>query len=185
MKRISRSGRLPAHWILSTAIFATLAAGCNRAQERVVDQDYPGPSRTAAVQKTDYHGWKDAWRISNGACELIIVPQVNRVMYFGLIGSPSALWNNDSLAGQVQLSDDHQWHNFGGDKVWPTQQDWWKRFSDRQGWPPPYTFDAAPAVAEAIPNGVRITTQKSPDYGTRTVREFVMDASRPMVIVRQ
>jgi len=138
-----------------------------------------------SVTKTDYHGWKDSWRISNGACELVVVPQVNRVMSFSLTGSPSALWNNPLLAGQVQLADDHQWHNFGGDKVWPTQQDWWERYTDRKGWPPPYTFDAASATAEQIPNGIRMTTQKSPDFGTRTVREFVMDEKRPLVHVRQ
>jgi hypothetical protein len=144
------------------------------------------PARAeVSVTHTDYHGWKDAWRISNGACELVVVPQVNRVMSFALTGSSSALWNNPPLAGQVQLADDHQWHNFGGDKVWPTQQDWWERYTDRKGWPPPYTFDAAPATAEQIANGVRMTTQKSADFGTRTVREFVMDEKRPLVLVRQ
>src|SRR5689334_8758901 len=82
------------------------------------------------VEKTDYHGWKDSWKVSNGTCELVIVPQVNRMMSFSLVGSPSPIWNNDAIAGQVQLSDDNQWHNFGGDKVWPTQQDWWQRYSD-------------------------------------------------------
>jgi hypothetical protein len=138
-----------------------------------------------SVSRVDYHGWKDAWQISNGVCELVVAPQVNRVMAFALKGAESALWNNPPLAGQVQLVDDHQWHNFGGDKVWPTQQDWWEKYTDRKGWPPPYTFDAAPATAEQIPHGVRTITQKSPDFGTRTVREFVMDEKRPLVHVRQ
>jgi hypothetical protein len=145
----------------------------------------PVANAEVSVSRVEYHGWKDAWRISNGACELVVVPQVNRVMSFALKDAPSALWNNPPLAGQVQLADDHQWHNFGGDKVWPTQQDWWERYTDRKGWPPPYTFDAAPATAEQIANGVRTTTQKSPDFGTRTVREFVMDDTRPLVLVRQ
>ncbi len=137
------------------------------------------------IEKTAYHGWKEAWRIRNSACEMVVVPQVNRVMYFGRIGGTNALWNNDALAGQVVRADDHQWHNFGGDKVWPTQQDWWERYSDRKGWPPLYTFDVAPAAAEPIERGIRTTSQKSPDFGTRTVREFVMDPSRAMVVVHQ
>lgn len=147
---------------------------------------FPAAVRAAvSVEKADYHGWTDSYRITNGACELVVVPKVNRVMYFGLTGSLSALWNNPPLAGKVQLTDDHQWHNFGGDKVWPTQQDWWQKYTDRKGWPPPFSFDSGTSTAEAIPNGVRTITQKSPDFGTRTIREFIMDEKRPLVMVHQ
>ena len=116
---------------------------------------------------------------------MVIVPQVGRVMSFALVGSKNVLWNNEAIRGQTVLKDDRQWHNFGGDKIWPTQQDWWERYTDRKGWPPPYFSDAAPQTAEPIEGGVRMTSPKSPEFGTRTIRDFVMDPDKPLVYVRQ
>lgn len=137
------------------------------------------------VEKVTYSGWPDSWRLLNDKCEMVIVPQVGRVMSFARIGGKNVLWNNNPIQGQTVLKDDHEWHNFGGDKVWPTQQDWWERYTDRKGWPPPYFSDAAPQTAEPIDGGVRITSPKSPEFGTRTIREFVMDPDKPLVYVRQ
>ena len=137
------------------------------------------------VKQVTCNGWRDAWRLRNAQCEMVIVPQVGRVMSFARIGGKSVLWNNAAIQGQTVLKDDHEWHNFGGDKVWPTQQDWWEWYTDRKGWPPPYFSDAAPQTAEPIEGGVRMTSPKSPEFGTRTIREFVMDADKPLVYVRQ
>lgn len=142
-------------------------------------------SADVSVTRVEYAKWPGAWKISNGRCELVIVPQVGRVMSFSVTGGPNLLWNNEAIAGQTVPKDDHTWHNFGGDKVWPTQQDWWIKYTDRNGWPPPYSFDGAAQSAEPIQGGVRMTSPKSPEFGTRTVREFVMDADRPLVHVRQ
>lgn len=140
---------------------------------------------TVNVEQVTYNGWRGAWRIHNDKCEIVIVPQVGRVMSFARVGGKNVLWNNDAIQGQTVLRDDHEWHNFGGDKVWPTQQDWWERYTDRKGWPPPYFSDAAPQTAEPIEGGVRMTSPKSPEFGTRTIREFVMDPDKPLVYVRQ
>ncbi|HSU69042.1 MAG TPA: DUF4380 domain-containing protein [Tepidisphaeraceae bacterium] len=138
------------------------------------------------VEKVDYQKWHDAYRLKNDSCEMVIVPQVGRVMFFARTGGQNVLYNNEDLSGQTVPGDDHQWHNFGGDKVWPTQQDWWDRYTDRKGgWPPPYFSDAAPQSAEPIPHGVRMTSPLSPEFGTRTIREFVMDPKLPMIHVRQ
>lgn len=137
------------------------------------------------MEESDYHGWKDSWRVRNGACELVIVPQVGRAMYFATTGGKNVLWNNDALFGQVVLKDDNTWHNFGGDKVWPTEQDLWIKYTGRDGWPPPYYHDGVPQTAEPIDHGVRLTSPLSPRFGTRTIREFVMDDEKPVVLVRQ
>ena len=140
---------------------------------------------TVKVEQVTYHGWPDSWRLRNERCEMVIVPQIGRVMSFARVGGKNVLWNNDTIQGQMVLKDDHEWHNFGGDKVWPTQQDWWARYTDRKGWPPPYFSDAAPQTAEPIESGVRMTSPKSPEFGTRTIREFVLDPEKPLVYVRQ
>ncbi|MCY3023763.1 MAG: hypothetical protein NTW87_32690, partial [Planctomycetota bacterium] len=137
------------------------------------------------VEKTDFMGWKGACRISNKACELVVVPQISRVLHFSPKGGQNLLWINGALAGKTVPSDDRQWHNFGGDKVWPTAQTLWQKYTGRAGWPPPYPFDCGVGTVEPIPSGVRLTTPKDPQFGAVCVREFVMDAQRPLVQVRQ
>jgi len=137
------------------------------------------------VEKAEFTGWKGAWRVSNRACEMVLVPQISRVLSFRLQGGQNVLWVNAGLAGQTVPGDDKQWHNFGGDKVWPTEQGLWKKYTGRAGWPPPYWFDCAAGSAEAIPAGVRLRMQKDPQFGAVCVREFVMDAQKPLLLVRQ
>src|SRR5690348_2549005 len=142
-------------------------------------------SADVSVTQIRYTNWDGAWKIDNGTCAMVVVPQIGRVMSFSLADGRNVLWNNPELAGQTVPRDDNTWHNFGGDKVWPTQQDWWIKYTSRNGWPPPYSFDGAPQTAEQIDGGVRMTSPKSPEFGTQTVREFVMDPTGPVVRVRQ
>ena len=137
------------------------------------------------VEKIGYLGWKDSWRLRNKACELVVVPQISRVLHFSLRGGENVLYVNRDLAGQTVPKDDVQWHNFGGDKVWPTAQGLWEKYTGRKGWPPPYEFDCAPATAEPVKGGVRLTTPLSPHFGARCIREFVLDPQRPLVRIRQ
>jgi len=152
----------------------------------------PDPVRVAeastgevTVEKVDYLGWRDAWRVRSKACELVVVPQIGRVVHFSLRGGENVLYVNQGLVGRVVPKDDGQWHNFGGDKIWPTAQNLWEKYTGRKGWPPPYYFDCAPARVEPIKGGVRLRTPLSPHFGARCVREFVMDPQRPLVRVRQ
>ncbi len=142
----------------------------------------PSSTETAGakvkVEKVEFMGWKDSFRLSNGACEMVIVPSIGRVMHFGPAGGENLIWVDAKLAGKIAAKPDNQWHNFGGDKVWPADQAVW-------GWPPVYEFDCAPAVAEEIPGGVRVTGQVSPRFGAHYVREFVMDPVKPLVYIRQ
>jgi hypothetical protein len=136
------------------------------------------------VERIDFQGWTDAWKISNAACELVIVPQIGRVMSFHLAGQKNVLWINDRLAGKTVPAEDGQWHNFGGEKVWPTQQSLWPKYTG-VAWPPPYPYDSGPASAEALSDGLRLTTAFDPHFGARVVREFHLDPIRPVVHVRQ
>lgn len=138
------------------------------------------------VDRMDYHGWRGSYRIRNEVCEMVIVPQITRVMHFAFRGtSPNVLWVNPELMGKTKDREDNGWHNFGGEKVWPTEQGLWLKYTGKNAWPPPYAYDGKPAEAEEIKDGVRLTTQISGHFGARLVREFVMDAKRPLVHVRQ
>lgn len=146
------------------------------------------PEATTAkvtVEKITYEKWKDAWRISNGACEMVVVPAISRVMHFAPDGGKNILWLNPKTLGQTFDKDNGQWNNMGGDKVWPTEQGLWGKHAKRNGWPPPYWFDCCPSTPEPIKGGVRLTSQMSPQFGAVCVREFVMDETKPLVRIRQ
>ena len=154
---------------------ATCAAAGAEKDEGTAAAVTPGVS----VEKVTFQGWTNAWRLSNRACELIVVPQLSRVMYFGLKGGSNLLWVAPSANGQEYAGPGGEWRNLGGDKIWPEPQAVF-------GWPPPYFFDNAPSDAEAIAGGVRLKTRAvAPRLGCVCVREFTLDADAARVSIRQ
>ncbi len=136
------------------------------------------------VESTDFMGWTNSWKLSNQSCEMIIVPAINHVMSFSLKGGSNLLWIADDVNGRVVQEPGVKWHNFGGDKVWPTAMPLWKPLMGRR-WPPSYAFDGGRATAEPIPNGVRMISPEDPDFKAVCVREFVMDSRKPLVTIHQ
>jgi hypothetical protein len=138
------------------------------------------------AEQVTYQGWEGAWSIRNETCELIVVPAVSRVMSFRLTGGPNVLWQDPTLAGKTFPEDPKEWKNIGGEKLWPTQQDQFGRFTGLgRDWPPPWPWDAGASKAEAIENGVRLTLPHDGRFGAHAVREFVLDPAQPLVHVRQ
>lgn len=132
-----------------------------------------------SVKIVEFHGWKNAVRLRNRVCEMVVVPEISRVMYFGLLGGPNLIWVAPSAKGQVYTGEGKDWRNLGGDKIWPEPQPLW-------GWPPPYHFDNAQSAAELFPGGVRLrTADVGPRLGSVLVREFVLDPEKALVTVRQ
>lgn len=137
------------------------------------------------VEQTQFSGWRDAWKISNPVCEMVVVPSLCRVMRLAWKDGDNLLWVSPSARGQTYPVDDRQWHNLGGDKVWPTQQSRWHEYTDRQEWPPPLAFDSGVGRVESIPGGLRLISPLDPDFGAVCVREFVMDPVAPRVRLHQ
>lgn len=159
--------------------------GC--AIDRVTPKPVSTPATTSVIiDRVDYKGWPDAWRLRNNTCELILVPAISRVMHLSTLGGPNLLWENPTLAGKTFPADDGTWHNIGGEKLWPTQQkDLFKKYTGHDGWPPPWPWDAGAGIAEPIPNGVRLTLPHDIRFGAHAVREFTLDPEKPLIHVRQ
>lgn len=119
------------------------------------------------VEQVEYHGWKACYRLSNGAVDLVVVPQIGRVMRYGFLDGPNILWENPALAGKTGAG--VGWNNYGGDKTWPAPQAVWN-------WPPDPDIDGAAWTAEPIPNGVRITSPVSKTMNVRFVRDITLAA---------
>lgn len=101
------------------------------------------------VEKVDYKGWTGSYKISNGTVEVIVVPQVGRVMSYGYSGEKNVLWQNDALLGKTFHASRDPYRNYGGDKLWIAPRTLWQ-------WPPDMAFDGSPWTAKPLPNGVEI-----------------------------
>jgi hypothetical protein len=125
----------------------------------------------AAVTRISYHGWHNAYRLSNGTVELVFVPQLGRIMRYAYAGGRNMLWENRALDGKVtdRKHPPHDWQNYGGDKLWPAPQVKW-------GWPPDPVLDSGMQRVDILPGGrLRITGQFSRRYGVRFVRVISLD----------
>src|SRR5262249_30292879 len=105
-----------------------------------------------AVKRTNYHGWTNSFLLNNGKAEITIVPAIGRVMQFGFVGEEGVLWENRSLDGlaldaRAANWSTTEWINFGGDKTWPAPEAEWSKYTGRNGWRPPPSFDAMPVEA--------------------------------------
>jgi hypothetical protein len=130
------------------------------------------------IDEIEYRGWAGAVQIQNGDVRVVVVPQIGRIMHYGFVGGQNVLWNNPDLLGQVLpedgppvAEDSVEWQNYGGDKIWPNEQDDFEAINDRS-WPPDHWFDGHAQAWERIEGGVRITSPVSPANGARVIREI-------------
>lgn len=130
-----------------------------------------GARAETTIERVDYHGWRAAWRVTNGTVDLVFVPSIGRIMRFGRVGGPNLLWENPDLAGKLPDPAAKDWANFGGDKLWPAPQERW-------GWPPDRDVDPGAHTVEPLPGGrLRVTGKASARHGVRFVREISLSAT--------
>ena len=129
-----------------------------------------------AISKVTYFD-RPAYKLTNGAVEAVVVPEIGRVMRFGKVGGPNLLWNNP----QAQLTNDG-WKNYGGDKTWLSPQSNWKVFHGSAGWPPEPALDGLPQKADVLTGGkLQLTTPLS-KTGIRVIRTLYFDENGEFVI---
>ena len=104
-------------------MLCAIGAGCSPAK----------PS--ARIEPVSYGRWREAWRLSNGTVDVVVVPEIGRVVRYGYVDGPNVLW--DSTEAPRAL---YKWMNYGGDKQWAWPQAQWK-------WPPPVAIDTGPYSA--------------------------------------
>jgi hypothetical protein len=136
------------------------------------------------VAKTPYHGWDQALTICNGKVEVIVVPEVGRVIQFRFAGEPDGpFWENPALFGAAADSHSKDWKNFGGDKTWPAPQADWEKVTGR-GWPPPAAFDSMAVDAKIEGEKVMLISPIDPHFGIQTEREIRLHPNQPKMTIR-
>lgn len=133
----------------------------------------------ALITQTTYFG-HSAYKLSDGRTEAVIVPELGRVMRYGLVKGPNLLWNAPSEKG----IDAAGWANYGGDKTWLGPQTSWPLWN-KSNWPPDKAFDGEAQEAEILSGGIlRLTSPLSETTGIRISREFAFDADGDLVITQ-
>jgi hypothetical protein len=139
------------------------------------------------VEKTTWHGWRDAVILRNPVAAVVIVPSIGRVMQFSFLeknGQPGEgpFWNNRMLDGRPVDPLSNQWSNFGGDKSWPAPQADWPGIM-RRAWPPPTGFDAAEDRITIEGSQVTLTSPIDPAFGLQEHRTINLDNSAPVMTI--
>lgn len=144
---------------LVTLVLITLVAACLSAEARVT------------VERIEYHGWTDSYRLSTGLYSLIVVPEIGgRIMEYSYDGR-NAIWQNvDEFGRTYPIAKD--WHNYGGYKTWIAPQDLWS-------WPPDPMLDFGKANIEVFQNPkglpvLKITGAPSFETGVVFSKEITM-----------
>lgn len=73
------------------------------------------------IEKTDFYGWPNSYRISNGTVEAIVTGDVGpRVMRYGFVGGQNLF---KEFAGQLGKSGEPDWQPRGGHRIWIAPED--------------------------------------------------------------
>lgn len=133
------------------------------------------------VETQPYHGWTGALRLRNATVEVVVVPEIGRVMSFRFHDSENVFWEDPSLRGKKGDPTGAAWVNFGGDKTWPAPEAEWKTQTRREKWMPPPGFDGLPGDVRREANAVVLSSPPDPFYGIRTERRLTLRGESPVL----
>jgi hypothetical protein len=116
---------------------------------------------TVSVQKVEYKGWANCYRISNGEVELIVTGDVGpRIIRYGFVGGQNLF---KEFSDQLGKSGEEKFQLRGGDRVWKAPED------PIATWEP----DNVPVEIEITSTGVIAREPVEP--GTKLQKEIQVD----------
>jgi hypothetical protein len=164
---------------LAIVVLALIPFGCKDSSQPV------GTSNEPQVPDFDTSAFPDAIRLTNGTVSLIVIPSIGgRIMRYGFVGEPNALWNNPGVTALPTTRPNY--FNYGGDKAWPWPQDDWMLLIGRN-FPPPPECDQVTFKSRLIgSHGVRLESPPIPSHAARIVREITLDpmGTRVTIVTR-
>jgi hypothetical protein len=105
------------------------------------------------IEKTDYHGWANSYRISNSEVEAIVTGDVGpRVMRYGFVGGQNFF---KEFQAQLGRSGEPDWQPRGGHRIWIAPEDPVKS----------YAPDNAPIEVDVSDDGLVATAPVEPLTG--------------------
>jgi len=83
------------------------------------------------IEKTDYQGWRNCYRISNGEVEAVVTSDIGpRIMRYGFVGSQNFF---KEFPDQLGKSGESAWVPRGGHRVWIAPEDPVKSYAPDNG----------------------------------------------------
>jgi hypothetical protein len=129
-----------------------------------------------SITPISYRDWPNAYVISNGIVEAVVVPSISRIMQFRFTGDEAGVfWENQTV-------DAADWPNYGGDKTWPAPQESWEAVGGRP-WPPPVGFDKAPSTLTIDNQRLVLSSPVDDHYGVQVTREITLECCTPIMRV--
>ena len=123
------------------------------------------------IEKTQYRGWKNCFRISNGQIEVVVTEDVGpRVIRCGFVGGQNLFKNYDAEMGGTGEKD---WKLRGGHRVWVAPE--------RKSYT--YELDNHPVEIERHAGGLTATARVNPETGLQQSMTLHMAPDRNEVVV--
>ena len=123
------------------------------------------------VEKVEYKGWKNSYRVSNGQIELVVTGDVGpRIIRFGFVGGQNMF---KEYADQLGKSGEPAFQLRGGSRVWKAPED------PVATWAP----DNVPVEIKATPTGLIARAPMEPLTKLQKEIEISMDAAGTNVTV--
>ncbi|AWB26660.1 hypothetical protein [Halococcoides cellulosivorans] len=120
------------------------------------------------VTTTDYAGWTDCVRVSNGQIELVAPTAVGpRVVHCGPIDGANLLYEGEHLGA----TDRDEWTMYGGHRLWHAPE----------SVPRTYEPDNDPLAVEREHRGMTLTAPTEETTGVRKAIDISMAPDRPVV----
>ncbi|MFM8394578.1 MAG: DUF4380 domain-containing protein, partial [Acidobacteriota bacterium] len=126
------------------------------------------------VERAAFAGWPNCYRISNGRLELIATTDIGpRIMSIRLDGGPNLFYVREDFAGK---SGGAEWRNYGGHRLWHAPEEKSRTYEADND-------PILPSQIEALPDGVRLTSEAGRSSGISKSIEIRMDPQRARVTV--
>lgn len=126
------------------------------------------------VEKINYQGWANCYRLSNGVVDLIVTTDVGpRIIRFGFVGEENEF---KEYADQLGKTGGDTWRIYGGHRLWHAPE----------RMPRTYAPDNAPVAFEQLDDGARIVqpTEATTGIAKEIAIYLAPDAARVRVIHR-
>jgi hypothetical protein len=123
------------------------------------------------VEKTDYKGWRNCYRVTNGEIEMIVTGDVGpRIIRFGFVGGQNLF---KEFPDQLGKSGEEKFQLRGGDRVWKAPED------PVATWAP----DNVPVEVQVTPTGLVAREPSEPLTKLQKEIEISMEPSGTQVKV--
>jgi hypothetical protein len=123
----------------------------------------------AKLEKINFHGWQNSYRLSNGKIELVVTTDVGpRVIFFGVAGGVNEF---AEYADQLGKTGGDEWRIYGGHRLWHAPEKM----------PRTYYPDNSPVKLEEHGKLIRVIQPTEPTTGIQKEMDFEMSDDKAMV----